>query len=77
MPNGLEFLHSLLVLAASATVGRRLSDFPGASWLRNLGCLTGWLASGLYALNRAGLVEADMRVFFGGIIFSLLFVCLP
>ena len=54
-----------------------MRNLAGASWLRILGCLTGWLASMLYALIRAGLVEADMRVSFGGIIFSLLFVFLP
>ncbi|PPR62291.1 MAG: hypothetical protein CFH04_01052 [Alphaproteobacteria bacterium MarineAlpha3_Bin3] len=101
MPNGLEFVHSLLVLAGSLLAasgvalwmgetgpgeglgatrrrwGEGLRNLAGASWLRIPGCLTGWLASRLYALIRAGLVEADMRVSFGGIIFSLLFVFLP
>ena len=55
------------------TVVRRLAEFGR----RILGCLICWLATRLYALIRAGLVEADMRVSFGGIIFSLLFVFLP
>ncbi len=99
--SGLEFVHSLLVLAGSLLAAsgvalwmvetgpgeglgatrRRWSEglrnMAGASWLRIPGCLTGWLASRLDALIRAGFVEADMRVAFGGIVFGLLFVFLP
>ncbi|MCH7551225.1 MAG: hypothetical protein IIA35_05945, partial [Proteobacteria bacterium] len=100
-PTGLEFVHSLLVLAGSLLAasgvalwmvetgpgeglgatrrrwGEGLRNLAGASGLRIPGRLTGWLASRLDALIRAGFVEADMRVAFGGIIFGLLFVFLP
>ena len=54
-----------------------LRNVAGASWLRVPGCLTGWLASRLDTLIRAGFVEADMRVAFGGIFFTLFFIFLP
>ncbi|MAF95544.1 MAG: hypothetical protein CMM60_07305 [Rhodospirillaceae bacterium] len=100
-PSGLQFVHSLLVLAGSLLAasgvalwmvetgpgegleatrrrwGEGLRNLAGASWLRIPGCLTGWLASRLDALIRAGFAEADMRVAFGGIFFGLLFVFLP
>ena len=57
-------------------MGRRLAEF-GRRILVAYPELPDRLASRLYALIRAGLVEADMRVSFGGIIFSLLFVFLP
>lgn len=100
-PTGLDFVHSLLVLAGSLLAasgvalwmvetgpgegleatrrrwGEGLRNLAGESWLRIPGCLTGWLASRLDALIRAGFVEADMGVVFSAIVFGLLFVFLP